>query len=337
MSEYPLPLGKSEVARYWLRSKIAAQYALRGGGKKTLPHISIRTGELRPRQPRARRAADWMARKATAHLLSYQAEYEKELAPFNRAEDPTSLELPLQDELRARFLSRRALEGTDMEIFVRAAVRPELKADKRWAKQAVSNAFGADSVLSTGWGFRESGLTKPEDMAHDVVAFSRELLSDDLSGIPDGYLKSVKRLVPLRGGQFAMNPAFSKLFAHRQQVETVRNLFVAEGRANAGAISAYQYMSMTRGEVSNGGLRTIRPNKSLPAVENFIVGLGNVQGSNELMPVGLLSLTPASLQALDMTDGLARLPRGILPPSTISATNRVYDLVMSDFATHRAA
>lgn len=336
MSEYPLPLKRSEVASCWLRSKIAAQYALRGGGKKSLSHISIRTGELRSRPPLARRAADWMASKATAHLLSYQAEYDKELAPFNRSEDRTAQQLSLQDELRVRMLTRRAFRGDEIAFFNRVVVAPERKLDKRWAELAVSSALGAESVLPSGWGFRESGLTSSKVMAEETVAFCRELLSEDLSGVPDTYLNAVKRLVPLRAGQFAMRPAFSAVLAHGQHLGTVRNLFVADGRANAEAIGAYQYMSMARGEINNGGIRMIQPNNSLHAVENFIVGIGSVHGSNELVPLGLLSLTSDSLQALDMADGLARLPGGILPPSSISATNRVYDLVMSDFAMQRA-
>lgn len=337
MSEYPLPLRKSEVARYWLRSKFAAQYALRGGGKKSLSHISIRTGELRPLPPFRQRAADWMARKATAHLLSHQAEYDRELAPFGRADDPMAEQLSLQDELRARMLSRRAFRGDKIAFFNRVVVAPERKFDKRWAELAVSSGLGAESVLPSGWGFRESGLTSPKVMADETVAFCRELLSEDLNGIPDAYLKAAKRLVPCRAGQFAMRPAFSAVLTHEQHLDTVRKLFVADGRAYASAIGAYQYMSMARGEISNGSLRMIQPNKSLPAVENFIVGLGSARGSNELVPLGLLSLTSDSLQALDMADGLARLPRGILPPRSISATNRVYDLVMSDFAMQRVA
>lgn len=235
------------------------------------------------------------------------------------------------------MLARRAFRGDDAAIFDRAAVRQEKKRDKARAEQAVASALGAASVLPSGQGFAENRFTRHEDAAQEIAAFSRELLDEGLNGVSAARLETVKGLVPRRGNQFIMRPAFSKVFAHGQHVETVRNLFVADERANADSIVAYQYVGIARGEVGNGGFRMVQPNKSLPPVENFIVGLGVVPGAGELVPVGLLSLTQPSLELLDVVDGLARArqPGGALPRSSISATTRVYDLVMADNAMQR--
>jgi hypothetical protein len=197
------------------------------------------------------------------------------------------------------------------------------------ARRRVRKALGKQATVPLPGGYSE-GLVVDNEIHEKITAVVETLLTGPSLGQFERF-DSVKERVPVRIEERAQLRGFSKIVDLGHHVETVRNLFVAQGNPDAAKMSAYQYVRVNRVDNPKSPQAAVQ-DKSCPDIEYYIIGFGGPKHKpRDLRALGVLSLAPTALELLAISDHTMRLePGDRLPENSIPATLRIYDLVAAD-------
>lgn len=205
---------------------------------------------------------------------------------------------------------------------------PENTRDAIDAHRRVAHAIGKGRLLTIATGYGE-GLSVDEGIHSDITAVVDSLVTNRLFSVPNDEFYSIRDKVPVRLETRPLLIGFSNTMDLRPHVETVRNLFTAQGNPLAERMSAYRYLRVKRIDDPSLATRTM-PDVGCPTEEYYIVGLESA-GRGTYQAAGLLSLSPSSLELIAISDATMRLEPGEpLTEASVSAMTRVYDLVTAD-------